>query len=249
GIAVGIQSPLDAADQDTRSGDLVGDQAVALRRLPEFQPDPARNDLAQVAVRCPWGTRRGIADPVDLDAGDLGGELPDRALDGELHRERGGRAPVTASLHAQPDHAAVGVRVDDLDVAAVGAEIGTDLHEGLLDAAAQVLRVEPVQHQQARHQLIVGELLQQLLGGRALLAHDGEDALQTAGVQIEHDAQELFDALPCRRARHRAHLFEQALDAAPGLAKVPARSRWRHAERLHALRASLSDAMHRSTPT
>ena len=46
---------------------------------------------------------------------------------------------------------------DHLDVAAVRAEIGPHAGERLLDARREVVRVEPVHEQQARHQLVGGQ--------------------------------------------------------------------------------------------
>src|SRR5215212_5868669 len=70
-------------------------------------------------------------------------------------RHGGGRAPTAAPLHPQSRHALL--HAQQLHIPTVGLQVGTHLFEGHDYPRLQVERVQPVQEQQMRDQLVLGE--------------------------------------------------------------------------------------------
>ena len=87
---------------------------------------------------------------------DVGRRLQHGALDGVLHCRRRAGAAVAAAFEAQLRDAVV-VDAEELDPAGVRAEIRTHLVQRRLHPGVDVVGVQVVQHQQVRHQVVVGE--------------------------------------------------------------------------------------------
>ena len=80
-----------------------------------------------------------------------------------------------------------------LDLARVRAELGQDLLDRAPDAGAGVERVQVMDQQQALHQRIRHQLVQQPRPGPSLvLAEDRDDLRQPGAVQLDQAAHQFF---------------------------------------------------------
>src|SRR5579862_3090792 len=93
----------------------------------------------------------------DLYSLDFRSHFPDRAFDRELDRNRGRRATVAASLHAQAHHAGALVSFRNFDAAAVRAEIWPHFLERVVHPRREILGMESVKDEQAGDKVILGE--------------------------------------------------------------------------------------------
>ena len=80
----------------------------------------------------------------------------DGSLDGELQRHRRRRAAVAAAEQPEPDRAGLG-DLEQLDVAAVRAEVRPHALQRLLDALLDPVRMQSVHDQKSGDQLVTGE--------------------------------------------------------------------------------------------
>src|SRR5208282_5965861 len=110
-------------------------------------------------------------------------------LDDRLERARRGLAAASAALQVQVDDALV-VEALILDLARVRAELGQDLLDRASDAGAGVERVQVMDQQQALHQRIRYQLVQDPRPGPFLFvrADNGYDLGQPGAVQLDQAA-------------------------------------------------------------
>ena len=111
--------------------------------------------------------------------------LEHRVLDRELERDRRGRAAVARSLEAHARHA-IG-DLEQLDAAAVRAEVGAHLVERASDALLHGVGMQVVQQQQVRHELVDRQLRRQAGSGTRALY----DPAQGLAVEPEQGGHRL----------------------------------------------------------
>ena len=150
-----------------------------------------------------------------LDGGHLRCRRLDGLLDGELERDRRRRAALAGAEQPEPHHA-FRADVQKFHIAAVRAQVGPDAVQCGGHPCLQVLGVQPVDHQQAGHQLVRGQCVQGCAVQLAAVVEDFQDPGQSGAVQVRHLADQFLRAA----AGHRpagSEGVEETFDPVAGL--------------------------------
>ena len=120
------------------------------------------------------------------------------------------------------------------------AEVGTHRVEGTSHPVIEAERVEVVQDEQRRDEVVVGQPLAEV----ELLGRELEDARQAPAVQLGDEADDVLDLLPRARVEGRLEVPEELLDAVAddsevdGWFQAPPSGRWIRLRRWAASSAS-----------
>ena len=164
------------------------------------------------------GPRRLRRDALDLEALEVGRRLLERLLDRELERHRRGRAVRAAAAQVDPRDPVL--ERQQLDVAAVGLHVRPHRVERVLHPLLERDRMQVVDQQQRRDQLVVGERGRDPLAVRAGVEQRADDPLQAGAVHLHDRRDELLGELARAPSRRSA----RAAPGAPGPARRAARA-------------------------
>ena len=197
-----------------------GSPTISLRRTPPPESCGSAPTAAQAASGAA-GCTSSICSSGEL-AGtrlrphllDVGRRLEDRVLDRELE-----------------GHGRRGAALEQLDVAAVRAEVRAHAVERLAHPLLDRHGMQAVEQQQVRHELVVGQARQRAVVGPC---HDVHDPLEALAVELEHRLHGLERRIARDRVGEGLQLAQEPLDPPDQLTIVHRLSRRRSARRTSA---------------
>ena len=141
----------------------------------------------------------GVGDALDDEALEVGGDLVERLLHGQLERRGGRRAGLAAALEADARDA---VRdVEQLDAAAVRVEVRAHLVERLHHALVEGHRVEVVDEEEAGDDAVLGHRVADRRRALARVLERLDDAAHALAIELDDRADELLGERPRRAGR------------------------------------------------
>src|SRR5581483_1133495 len=142
----------------------------------------------------------------EIDGHDLGGGVEDGLLDG-LAGHVEGRAAAAADHDFAVRHPGL---VDALERRPGGPELSPQTLERLGDALLRRHRVETVEDEEARQQVVLGQAADDQVA-RRLPGHEGQDPLQAGAVELDEEVDELLGPFQGPGLRGRPQFGQQVL--------------------------------------